>query len=40
MNMSLNKKDKIINIYLKKITKLFDAKFLYLCYERKPMEKI
>ncbi len=34
MNMSLNKKDKIINSFFKKITKLFDAKFLYLCYER------
>jgi len=34
MNMSLNKKDKMINSYFKKITKLFDAKMLYLCYER------
>ena len=30
----LDKKDQIINFFLKKITKFFNAKYLYLCYER------
>lgn len=33
-NLSLKKKDEIINFFLTKIIKKYDAKFFYLCYEK------
>tara|TARA_B100001093_G_scaffold409205_1_gene398178 strand:- start:1492 stop:2082 length:591 start_codon:yes stop_codon:yes gene_type:complete len=33
-NISLKKKDEIINFFLTKIIKKYDAKFFYLCYEK------
>ena len=33
-SISLKKKDEIINFFLRKIIKKYDAKYFYLCYER------
>ena len=33
-NLSLKKKDEIINFFLTKIIKKYDAKYFYLCYEK------
>lgn len=33
MNVSIKKKDKIINFFLKNILRTFNAKSLFLCYE-------
>jgi hypothetical protein len=35
MNISLKKKDGIINFFFKNILKIFEAKSLFLCYEKK-----
>jgi len=35
MNVSVKKKDKIINFFFKNILKIFKAKSLFLCYEKK-----
>jgi hypothetical protein len=34
MNISIKKKDKIINLFLKSILRMFKAKSLFLCYEK------
>ena len=35
MNVSIKKKDQIINFFFKNILKIFKAKILFLCYEKK-----
>ena len=35
MNISIKKKDEIFNFFFKNILKIFKAKALFLCYEKK-----